>query len=59
MPRKIYAVVMADGTVEEHPTKRKCILRGEYSGQSFTVLSPRGYEVYVYNAPSTDERPGS
>lgn len=51
LPRKVYAVVIEDGTIEEFPTKRQAILRGEYSKKSFTVLSPRGYEVHTHRVP--------
>ena len=49
-PAKKYAVVLADGTSEDVSTKKAAIAKGEASGQAFTVLSPRGFEVYVGEA---------
>lgn len=57
VPAKLYATVLADGTSEEFKTKRQAIARGEYSGQDFTVLSPRGFEVHVHTVPTPEPTP--
>ena len=56
MATKKYAVVLADGTSEEVRDKKTAIAAGEASGQGFTVLSPRGFEVYVGEAKAPEPR---